>query len=70
MKPDASLYNPSREYLLDLIERSGHSQRSAAKQIGVSERSMRDYLNPVHKSKAPYPVQYCLECLASGEGVS
>ena len=64
MKPDASNYNPSRDYLLSLIQQAGLTQRSAAQRIGVSERSMRDYLNPAHKSKAPYPVQFALECLA------
>lgn len=67
MKPDVAQYNPTREYILELIHKAGHTQRSAAKQIGVSERSMRDYLNPAHKSKAPYPVQFALECLANCE---
>ena len=67
MKPDVAQYNPTREYLLGLIYKAGYTQRSAAKKIGVSERSMRDYLNPAHKSKVPYPVQFALECLAGDE---
>lgn len=65
MKPDCSQYNPDAFYLRELIERAGHSQRSAAKQIGVPERTMRDYLNPAKEnSKVPYTVQFALECLA------
>ena len=67
MKPDVDQYNPSRDYLLGLIQQAGLTQRGAAKQIGVSERSMRDYLNPNHKSKAPYPVQFALECLSNNK---
>ena len=66
MKPNSENYNPSPVYLRSLIEQTGLSQRKAAKVIGVSERVMRNYLslNPNDHTKCPYPVQYCLECLA------
>lgn len=64
MKPDAKNHNPEPQYLRDLIEKAGFSQRGAARQIGISERTFRDYLNGDHPSQAPYPVQFALEALA------
>jgi hypothetical protein len=64
MIPDATTYNPDAAYLRDMIAKTGLSQRAAAERIGVSARSMRDYLNPTHDSRAPYPVQFALEMLA------
>jgi len=64
MTPHISHYNPEPQYLRDLLEKAGLTQRKAAETIGVSERSFRDYLNGNHKSKAPYPVQFALESLA------
>jgi len=64
MKPDTKNYNPDPSYLRALIESAGYSQRGAAKQIGVSERTMRSYVSPNDPTKAPYPVQYCLENLS------
>lgn len=61
----AEHHNPDAFYLRDLIDQASLSQRAAARRIGISERTMRDYLNPAHPSKAPYAVQYCLEALAS-----
>ena len=70
MKPNSDNYNPSPVYLRSLIEQTGLSQRKAAKVIGVSERVMRNYLslNPNDYTKCPYPVQFCLECLANKKG--
>ena len=67
MKPNSENYNPSPLYLRSLIEQTGLSQRKAAKVIGVSERVMRNYLslNQNDYTKCPYPVQFCLECLAN-----
>lgn len=62
--PNVSRYNPDPDYLRELLDRAAVSQRKAAKLIGVSERTMRDYLNSSHSSEAPYPVQFALECLA------
>lgn len=66
--PDASQHNPAPAYLRGLIERAGLSQRAAARQIGVPERTMRQYLADRDASTAtdaPYPVQFALECLAA-----
>lgn len=65
MTPNASLHNPSPEYIRALVERSGLSQREAAKRIGVSDRLLRYYLTAGADSRsAPYPVQFALEALA------
>ena len=63
-KPTPENYNTNTEYLRGLIEKIGLSQRKTALAIGISERSLRDYLNSSHPSKPPYPVQFALECLA------
>ena len=62
MKPDASLHNPSLEYLRELLARAGLSQRGAARLLDVHERQMRRYL--AGDAEAPYCVQYALEGLA------
>lgn len=64
MKPDYKDYNPDPDYLRGLIEAAGYSQRAAARQIGVSERTFRDYLNGNTENIAPYPVQFALEALS------
>lgn len=69
MRPDISNHNSDPCYLRGLVSSSGLSQRQAARQIGISDRMMRYYLGEEgtdrHKP-APYPVQFALECLASG----
>lgn len=62
MKPNAIQHNPSPNYLRDLIEKSGLSQRQAARLVGINERTMRYYLTD--ERECPYPVQFCLESLA------
>lgn len=62
MKPDPKTYNPDHAYLRGLVERSGLSQREAAKRIGLSDRAMRYYLSG--ERKPMYAVQYLLEVLA------
>jgi hypothetical protein len=68
MTPDATRHDPRPDYLRALLERAGLSQRAAARQIGIDERSMRYYLadpaGPSRYTPAPYPVQYALEALA------
>jgi len=69
-KPDAEKHNPDPQYLRQLIERSGLSQRGAAHAIGVPERMMRYHCQPVdHPTyrEAPYVVQFALEALADPE---
>lgn len=63
MKPNPATYNPDPAYLRGLVERSGLSQREAAKRIGLSDRAMRYYLSG--ERKPMYAVQYLLEVLAS-----
>lgn len=68
-QPDASRYRPDPAYLRELIAASGLSQRQAAFRIGIGERTMRQYLATTGRhDKAPYPVQYALECLANRSG--
>lgn len=71
MKPDASTYNPNPDYLRELIEKTGLTQRATARMIGVDERMFRSYLaNREARSAAtaPYSVQFCLEVLAETLG--
>nr|WP_104910495.1 hypothetical protein [Pseudomonas sp. LG1D9] len=67
MKPDSSNHNPSPTYLRDLLEQADVSQRQAANLLGVSDRMMRYYLadegSKQHR-KAPYLVQFAIECLS------
>lgn len=67
MKPNASQHNPAPAYLRGLLDQANISQRQAAHLLGVSDRMMRYYLadegSEQHR-KAPYLVQFGLECLA------
>ena len=73
MIPDARLHDPRPARLRALIALSGYSIRAAARQIGIGERTMRQYLagprthadGSVTPCVAPYPVQYALERLAA-----
>lgn len=60
---DSSNYDPRPDYLRDLISRASLTQRKVACILGVDERTLRNYLNDNHPSKAPYSVQFCLEYL-------
>lgn len=63
MKPDAARHNPAPARLRALLERAGLSQVQAARQVGITPRAMRYYLAETGP-RAPYPVQFALECLA------
>ena len=65
VKPDATQHDPRPEYLRELIDKAGLSQREAARRIGISERVMRYYVADNSDRLAPYPVQYALERLAN-----
>ena len=67
MKPNSRHKNSDTEYLRELIDKIGLSQRATARLIGVNESTLRSYPNPNHDSICPYPVQYCLEVLAGVE---
>lgn len=58
-------HNPTPSYLRGLIRRAGMTQHGAAERIGVSARTMRNYLSPKSASRAPYHVQFALERLAA-----
>lgn len=65
MKPDAKNYKPEPQYLRDLLERAGLTQRAAALQLGIPERTFRDNLNGNKpNSTISYTGQFALECLA------
>lgn len=68
--PDASLHDPSVDYLRGLIELTGLSQRAVAERIGIGHRLLKYYLTTPGQGKehrvAPYPVQFALERLAAG----
>jgi transcriptional regulator with XRE-family HTH domain len=69
MLPDARKHNPDPLYLRALIERTGLSQAECARIIGVSARTLREYLALEGKlHEASYPVQFALECLAGEKG--
>ena len=62
MRPDPSTYNPSPDYLRELIAESGLSNDGAARAIGHNKRTMRYWLAGKHQF--PYTVQYTMEALA------
>lgn len=67
MKPDATAYNPDPDYLRSLIAKTGLTQNEIADRVGVSHRTMRRYItfaNSENYQKAPYAVQFAIECLA------
>lgn len=68
MKPNAAHYNPDPDYLRALIAKAGLTQNQVATLIGVSARTMRRYItfaNSDNYQKAPYAVQFAIECLAA-----
>lgn len=70
MKPNAQNHNPDPDYLRKLIEQAGLTQKAAAQAVGISPRMMRSYLTFTDNAtyqKAPYAVQFALECLASNQ---
>lgn len=69
MKPNAQTsYNPDPDYLRSLIAKAGLTQKAVAELVGVSPRMMRSYLTFTDNAtyqKAPYAVQFAIECLAT-----
>nr|WP_096373558.1 helix-turn-helix transcriptional regulator [Pseudomonas chlororaphis] len=65
MIPDAKAHNPEPGYLRALIDQTGLTQEEVAQRIGITGRAMRNYLSTTEKRKAPYAVQFALECLAN-----
>lgn len=69
MTPDAQHHRPDPDYLRSLVERSGLSQREAARRLGLTDRAMRYYLSATDEVRAPYVVQFALEALAANNTV-
>jgi DNA-binding transcriptional regulator YiaG len=61
MKPDASTYDPRPEYLAELIGSTGLSQPALAKVLGVTDKTLRNWLSG--RNPFPYTAQFALECL-------
>lgn len=63
ISPNAvEFYNGSPEYLSDLVEKTGLSQREVARRLGVGYSSLRAYMDGTRA--VIYPVQFALEALA------
>lgn len=58
---------PDPNYLRSIISDSKMSIAEAARRVGVSIRTMHDYLDPMHPSNAPFSVVFCLEYINSIE---
>jgi len=61
MKPDASTYDPRPESLAELIGSTGLSQPALAKVLGVTDKTLRNWLSG--RNPFPYTAQFALECL-------
>lgn len=61
--PDAALSRSDPAYLRALLDCAGLSQRAAARQLGINDRTMRRYCSG--DRPLPYPEQFCLEVLAT-----
>lgn len=61
MKPDASNHNTDPKYQRDLVLSTGMTQPALAKQLGVNEKTVRNWQSG--RVKWPYTVQFCLECI-------
>jgi len=61
--PNAEYHDPDPDYMRSLVEESGLSQRKAAAQIGVDERTMRSWISG--DRAFPYSAQFTMEQLAN-----
>lgn len=63
MKPDPSKHRPKDpEYVRELLDKAGLSQRAAARTLGVGDRTVRHWC--AGTLAIPYTAQFALECLA------
>lgn len=60
--PDARRLREDREYIVELVRRTGLSTRKVAAAIGIDDGELRGYMSG--RRPWPYPVQYALEQLA------
>jgi len=61
MTPDASTYNPDKQYIRDLVDSTGLSQPALGLLLGVSQRTIRFWISGGRQF--PYTAQFALECL-------
>lgn len=65
MKFDLSRHNPGPQYIRDLIGRAGLNQTTAAAALGVTSRTVRNWVSVGQGHKpAPYVYQFALESIA------
>ena len=60
MKPDAANYDPRPEYLAELIGSTGLSQPALGRILGVTDKSIRNWLS--RRNPLPYPAQFAHQC--------
>ena len=60
-KPDAINFNPDPEYISGLIRSTGLDQQELGEVLGVSDRTIRQWMSGARHYK--YPVQFTLEAL-------
>jgi len=61
LKPDAKSYDPRPEYLAELIQSAGLTQKKLGSILGVDQRTIRRWL--AGDRQFPYSVQFMLESL-------
>jgi len=65
MKFDISKHNPDPGYIRDLIDRAKLNQTTAAAALGVTSRTVRNWVSTGDGHKpTPYVYQFALEFLA------
>ena len=62
MKPDAeNEFNPDPVYMSDLVNSTGLTRGELAKLLGVSDRSIRQWMSGDRNFS--YMAQFCVECV-------
>ena len=62
MKPNAeNEYNPDPAYMSDLVNSTGLTRGELAKLLGISDRSIRQWMSGDRRFS--YMAQFCVECL-------
>jgi transcriptional regulator with XRE-family HTH domain len=64
IEPDIRLHDARPAYIRSLLERAGLSQHEAAARLGITDRTMRNYVRHGPGKGAPYSVQFALEAMA------
>jgi hypothetical protein len=69
-QPDVRLHDSKPAYielLFDQLRELGRTKRSVCKQIGLPERTLRDYTNPDVATEWDYRTQFCVEVILAAE---